>query len=315
MALLPTYVACDALGKSSHHESFLGMRGISTMSTPVPILLYHSVAERGAPRYRKWAVRPDMFIAQMRYLHENGYTPITVTQFVTAISELPGRLPKRPVVLTFDDGFADFYSDALPILINYGFVATLYLATGFIGQTSRWLSREGEGLRPMLTWQQVAELSACGIECGAHSHTHLELDTLPYIMVQDELARSKSILQERIGLPVYTFAYPHGYYTSQVRHLVQQTGYSSACAVKHAMSSTNDDMFALARIIVSRDVDLEGFAKLLAGQHLRVAPKGESRKTKVWRSLRFLRKRWRPQQFREPLRVKKMSHSEDRLKL
>ena len=278
------------------------------MRTQVPILLYHSIAKHVAPRYRKWAVRPEMFSAQMRYLHENGYTPMTVTEFVTTMRNRQIRLSTQPVVLTFDDGLADFYSHALPILNHYDFVATLYLTTGFIGRTSRWLSRQGEGERPMLTWQQVAEISACGVECGAHSHSHPELDILPLALVQDELIRSKAILQERIDQPVSSFAYPHGYYTPQVRQLVQEAGYSSACAVKHAMSSTHDDPFALARIIVARDVDIKEFANLLAGSHLRVAPKAERQRTKVWRFVRILRQRWRLVHFIRPVGPKRLPH-------
>lgn len=158
----------------------------------------------------------------------------------------------------------------------------------------------------MLTWEQVTEISTCGVECGAHSHSHPELDVLPSALVQEELMRSKAMLQERIDQPVCSFAYPHGYYTPRVRQLVQQAGYSSACAVKHAMSSTNDDPFALARIIVSRHVSLEGFANLLAGKRLRVAPKTERKRTKIWRAIRFLRQRGRLRQVIRTLSRKRL---------
>src|SRR5260221_2722996 len=85
-------------------------------------------------------------------------------------------LPERPVVLTFDDGFADFYTNALPVLQQCGSTATLYIATGFIGSTSRWLAREGEATRPMLTWDQVREIDACGIECGGQRYLPSQLD-------------------------------------------------------------------------------------------------------------------------------------------
>ena len=88
-------------------------------------------------------------------------------------------LPERPVVLTFDDGFADFFTEALPILQLYNFTATLYVTTGFIGSTSCWMQREGESTRLMLTWDQVSAMSASDIECGGHSHWHRQLDILP----------------------------------------------------------------------------------------------------------------------------------------
>ena len=256
------------------------------MGTIVPNLLYHSIAEAVAPQFSRWVVRPQVFAAHMAYLHDHGYTPITVTQLAIAMTDSSVRLPDQPVVLTFDDGFADFYTGALPALKRYGFAATLYITTGFVGKASRWLYREGEGERPMLTWSQIAEISASGIECGAHSHSHPQLDTLPLGAAHDEISRSKSVLEQHLGRPVQTFAYPHGYDSPAVRRLVQQAGYSSACAVKYAMSALTDDRFALARIIVTADTDVESFSGLLVGRGLRVAPIREQVRTKGWRLVR-----------------------------
>src|SRR5579859_480467 len=147
----------------------------------------------------------------MAYLNQHRYTPITVTQFAAALLQKDPRLPRRPVVLTFDDGFADFYTEALPILKRYAFPATLYVATAFINGTSRWLQREGEMARPMLTWEQLSEISASGIECGGHSHSHPQLDTLSQAEAYREIAQSKSLLEHHLGQNVSSFAYPFGY--------------------------------------------------------------------------------------------------------
>lgn len=256
------------------------------MRTPVPILLYHSIAEDATPQYQRWAVCPEMFAAQMAYLQEYQYTPLNVTQFVRAISAGGVHLPPRPVVITFDDGLADFFTGAFPILQQYDFTATLYLTTGFIGRTGRWLRPEGEGDRPMLTWAQVAEISAGGIECGAHSLSHPQLDTLPRAAAAEEIRRSKAGLEQRLGRPVLTFAYPHGYYDSTIRRMVQEAGYTSACAVKHALSASTDDRFALARLMVTAGTDRAGFSDLLAGRGLPVAPARERLRTKGWRLAR-----------------------------
>jgi peptidoglycan/xylan/chitin deacetylase (PgdA/CDA1 family) len=226
--------------------------------------MYHSIAEHAAPNFKPFAVPPEMFAKHLEYLHQHLYTPITVTQFVRAVAQGGAALPERPVVLTFDDGFADFLAEALSILQQYGFTATLYIATGFIGSTSRWLVREGEATRPMLTWDQVREISACGIECGGHSHWHPQLDTLPLAAARDEIVRCKLLLEDSLGQKVSSFAYPYGYHSSAIKRLVQEAGYTSACAVGYAMSSTTADPFALARLRMGADTSVDVLAALLA---------------------------------------------------
>lgn len=256
------------------------------MKTPIPILLYHGIAPEAAPAFCRWVVRPEHFTAQMAYLRANAYTPLTVTQLARAMLQPTAGLPERPVAITFDDGFADFYTHALPALQELGFVATLYVTTGFVGGTSRWLERQGAGDRPMLTWAQLRELCVRGVECGAHSHTHRQLDTIPRAMAMDEIVRSTALLQDGTGQPVITFAYPHGYYDGAVRQMVQAAGHMSACGVKHALSALHDDRFALARIVVGADTDMVHFAGLLAGVGLTVAPGGTRIRTRGWQLVR-----------------------------
>lgn len=174
-------------------------------------------------------------------------------------------MPGRPVVITFDDGFADFYSAALPVLRQYGFTATLYVATAFVGGSSRWLWREGEDQQPMLTWEQLANISACGIECGAHSERHPQLDLLAPAAAQEEIVGSKRVLEDRLGKAVHSFAYPFGYHTAAVQRQVQAAGYTSACAVAYRMSSRADDPFALGRLIIGGGTSVETLAALLEG--------------------------------------------------
>src|SRR5712692_2175905 len=143
----------------------------------IPILMYHSISWSSNSRFKQFTVPPVVFAEQMAYLYNHQYTPITVTQFINARSKNGFALPERPVVLTFDDGFADFFTEVLPVLKRYGFVATLYVATAFINGTSHWLQHIGEGARLMLTWDQLIEICASGVECGAHSHSHPQLDT------------------------------------------------------------------------------------------------------------------------------------------
>ncbi len=226
--------------------------------------MYHSIAHDATRCFKQFTVSPTLFAEQMAYLSKQGYMPLTVTQFISARAQ--AALPPRPVLLTFDDGFADFASGALPILQHYGFTATLYVATAYVNATSRWLFREGEGRRPMLTWPQLLDVSRCGIECGAHSHSHYQLDVVSHAVARAEIVLSKQLLEQHLGVAVSSFAYPFGYHTASVRDLVRTAGFTSACAVKHAMSAVTTDPFSLARLMVKANCGVEAFATLLEGR-------------------------------------------------
>ncbi len=231
----------------------------------VPILMYHSISNSTNRKFLPFTVSPETFAWQMAYLHQRQYTPLTVTQYVLARSGYAGVLPDRPVVITFDDGFADFFTDAFPVLQRYRFPATLYITTAYVGGTSRWLEREGEQAHPMLTWDQIRTLQREGIECGGHTQSHPQLDLLSITRAHDEIMGCKHVLEHQIGQAVTSFAYPYGYYTPAIRRIVQEAGYESACAVKHAMSDTQTDAFLLARLMVRPAMTKEKFESMLVG--------------------------------------------------
>jgi peptidoglycan/xylan/chitin deacetylase (PgdA/CDA1 family) len=231
----------------------------------IPILMYHSISRSATSGFWPCVVPPELFEEHLSYLKQHRYNTITVTQLVQAMARDGEGLPPQPVVLTFDDGYMDFYTSALPALQRYGFVATLYIATAYVGGTSRWLQRLGEGSRPMLSWPQLAEISASGIECGAHSHTHRALDMLPPSEAENEIVLSKRILEEHLGQQVPGFAYPYGYYSARTRHIVQVAAFSSACAVKCTTSCLDDDPYALARLAIDSNTAIHDLATALTG--------------------------------------------------
>lgn len=254
----------------------------------VPILMYHSISEEAKPKFKEFTVAPALFDRQMAYLSEQGYTAITVSQFAYLCAHEEDSLPTKPVVITFDDAFLDFYTAALPILQRYGFSATLYVPTAYVGGTSRWMEHEGEGARPILSWEQLREVRDNGIECGAHSLSHPQLDLLPLAQAKKEITQSKHILEEHLGETVSSFAYPYGYHTSAVKQLVSEAGYTSACAVKNALSSPASDPFALPRVLVGPDTDVNAFAALLAGHDRRITTAVYTRPlVPAWRLVRF----------------------------
>lgn len=261
------------------------VRNKSLAPSRVPILVYHSISDHTNPKFREFTVSPRRFAEQMTYLKQQGHTPLTVTQFVGAMNATY-LLPERPVVITFDDGFADFYTNVFPILQHFGFTATLYVTTVFIGSSSRWLRREAETMRPMLNWDQLAEVCASSIECGAHSHSHQQLDTLSEGTARDEIVHCKQILEEKLNKEVLTFAYPYGYHSAALEHLVRAAGYTSACAVKYKMSSMDDDPFSLSRLVVTSEINIDNFTKLLNGTYAPVKTAFKQVRALLWKFVR-----------------------------
>ncbi len=251
----------------------------------VPILMYHSISEQASQRFKQFTVHPRHFAEHMAYLKQQAYTPMTVTEFAQAVAART-NLPERPVVLTFDDGFADFYTNALPLLRHYNFPATLYVPTAYVNGTSYWLQHEEETSRPMLNWDQLLEISASGIECGAHSHSHAQLDTLPLALARQEIVQSKEVLEQHLGRTVTSFAYPFGYYSAAIRRHVQEAGYTSACAVRHGMSSDRSNPFALARLMVGSNMSVDELHILLAGHTPAVKTMYARARTPVWQVIR-----------------------------
>jgi peptidoglycan/xylan/chitin deacetylase (PgdA/CDA1 family) len=256
------------------------MRG----SSRIPILLYHSVREHPAPLLRDWSVSPATFEEHVTALAATGHTALTVSELTDALdSRTP--LPARPVVITFDDGFDDVHGAALPALRAGGLTATVYVSTAYVGGSSTWLGPDGR--QPMMDWTQVRDLVDAGIEIGAHAHHHVALDELSDDRAYHEVVTSRDVLADRLGTPIRSFAYPHGYHDRRTRRIVQASGFTSASAVKHAVSHSDDDRFGLARIIVPRTARADDLLALMSD--LPVAPVRERPRTRAWRLARRAR--------------------------
>ena len=256
------------------------------MTQPVPILMYHSIDSESAPGFRRWTLSPELFAQHMDWLAEADYHPITVSALASTLAA-DRPLPPRCIVITFDDGFRDFLTGAMPILQRHGFPATLYVVTGYVGKVSLWLRALGEDGRPMLSWGDLRTISDWGIECGAHTHSHPQLDITPRDRALAEIRRSKLCLEDHLGREVKTFAYPYGYASRTTRRLVQQAGFTSACRVRHALSSTTEDRFALSRIMVTNDVGVDGLRSVLSGTSLPIAPPSDRLVATGWRLARW----------------------------
>lgn len=254
----------------------------------IPILNYHSISRESTDRFKKFTLSPEIFAQHMKLMSDQGYIPITVADYALRVNTL-SSLPDKPAIITFDDGFADFYSEAFPILQEFHFPASLFIVTGDMEGTSKWLRLEGEQDRKMMTWSQLSEVQRAGIECGTHSETHIHLDTAKSKIARREIFHSKDRLEQKLGGPVHSIAYPYGHYTWTVRQMVIEAGYTAACAVRNAMSHTGDDLYGLARITISHETEVARLSDLLAGKGLALAPRYEYPWVTGWRQIRRLR--------------------------
>lgn len=230
--------------------------------TPVPILLYHSVGATTSPGYAPWCVDPGLFDEQLDVVTGLGFTTLSVSDFVDRRTD--GTLPEKPCVVTFDDGRADFLHGAMPALDRHGVVVTMYMVSGLVGGTSNWLPMPDEREQPMLGWNDLRTIGEAGIEIGAHSDTHIELDVARSRRLVAEVTDSRSRLSDGLGTAVRSFAYPHGYHSRRVVNAVREAGYDSAVAVKDRWSHDNDDRFALARMFVWGSTSAEGLRETLS---------------------------------------------------
>jgi peptidoglycan/xylan/chitin deacetylase (PgdA/CDA1 family) len=249
------------------------------MAVPVPILLYHSIAERPDAGAQEFALTPAVFAEHVRAMCAAGRTPLTVGALARALRG-ERALPPRPLLVTFDDGFADVMP-AVELLLSSGLAASVFVAAGSIES------------RGMVSQDDLRELVASGgwVEIGAHSVTHARLDELSCGRAAAEICVSKSALESVVQAPIDSFAYPHGAYDKRVRSAVVDAGFSAAAAVKNALSHSQDDVYALARVTVTAGTTAGHIEMLLDGSGAPLARRRELFRTRSYRSFRRLRRR------------------------
>ena len=235
----------------------------------VPILMYHEVSPEPHPSFRRYTVTVRQFARQMRCLAGLGYQAIDMDDLARARLG-KGALSRRPVVITFDDGFQGCVDHAAPILRAHRFTAVFYLVAGMMGETSRWMLPEVGLALPLMSWDAARSLAAEGFQCGAHSVTHPRLAGLPADRCRAELADGRRRLEDEMGRPVPHLAYPFGSYDDTVRAMAAEVGYVTACSTRAGLSGPEDELLALRRISVyGHDSLLDFILRLRTGTTIR----------------------------------------------
>jgi peptidoglycan/xylan/chitin deacetylase (PgdA/CDA1 family) len=212
-----------------------------------PILLYHHIEDHDPPG--RYFVSPADFEAQMKALHDWGYTTITPMQLITAITE-GAELPARPLLITFDDGDLSVYASAFPIMKQYGLIGAVYIV-------GNYLNAQG-----FMTSAMLKDLAASGWEIGAHSMTHLDL-TERHKKLGDETSGVRMLLESQVGLPVRTFAYPFGKFDLKVRVAVGSAGYYGAMGLGVLNEQGIYNLYYLSRREVEAGTSVDELGQML----------------------------------------------------
>lgn len=213
---------------------------LSVEKIKVPILLYHyvEIVTDARDTIRKSLnINPNVFEKQIQTLLENSYTPIFIDELA---DYLDGKmeLPKKPVILTFDDGYGDFYTDVFPILTKYKVKATIYVVPGFLDKIN------------YMTTKQIQEVASSSgiVEIASHTMHHINLKYVKTEIVRKEIFESKDKLEKLIGRSVTNFAYPYGGFNEETEKLVEQAGYKTAASVVAGSYQSAGNRFYLFRL-------------------------------------------------------------------
>ena len=246
---------------------------------PLTILMYHSIQEKlcGGPcSYYDLRITVEAFHRQMKYLNDNGFNIISLDEYAQA--RMTDRvLPPRPVVITFDDGYMDNYTNAYPVLKEFGFKATIFLAVDYIntGSPADFLSERVGITRDIqfLSWPKINEMSENGITFGSHSMSHKKLDLLTEDDFAYEISKSKDIIEEKTGKEVSSFCFPYAFpggrkrevFCKLAREHLARAGYKLGVTTTIGRNTPAQDIFFLRRVPIHVNDSLRRFAAKLTG--------------------------------------------------
>jgi peptidoglycan/xylan/chitin deacetylase (PgdA/CDA1 family) len=223
----------------------------------VPILMYHHIDNPppGADAIRRdLSVTPQKFEEQLRYLRGEGYETITLNDLALHLTR-GKELPPKPIILTFDDGYADAYAHAFPILQEYGYIGTFFLISEPID----------DGDSDFVTWPQVREMHAAGMKFEPHSYNHPDMRNRGYDFVVFQILAPKEAIEVRTAETCRFFAYPAGRYDQFVIDVLRSAHFWGAVLVEQGATHSSDDLFTLRRVRIHGGDDLHAF--ILALNH------------------------------------------------
>ena len=207
------------------------------------VLMYHSIGNDNT----LLAVKLENFKKQMKYLKDNNYRVISLNNLVE-ILKTKKDLPKKTIVLTFDDGFENNYINAFSVLKEYNFPVTIFLTVGSIGEKVV----TSQGNFPALNWDEIKEMHDSGlIDFQPHTMTHPKLDQITLKEIKLEIIQSKKIIEEKLNKKCYFFAPPKGRFSQEIKEVLKVEGFKAVLTIEKGLIKKNDDLFSLKRRAVN----------------------------------------------------------------
>jgi peptidoglycan/xylan/chitin deacetylase (PgdA/CDA1 family) len=226
-------------------------------SSEVPILMYHSVADYGSPELSPYRVTVAAFQQQICFLRRHGYQSISLDDWVHCI--VSGQVcARRPVVITFDDGYKNFVTHAAPVLEAADFRATIFVVTDKVSGTSDWDASLATPIE-LMNWNDLRALHQRGFDISSHTTSHVDLLTLSDEDIIRDSVKARATLREQLGRAVTSIAFPWGRNDARVRAALARGGFQVALSINNGFSSLGDDLLNLPRIHIAGPGDLDDF--------------------------------------------------------
>lgn len=225
----------------------------------ISVFMYHQVGKFAPMKtHRASYCDVDRFRAQMKVLRTLGIKVLSMHEMMQALNgQIP--MPKRAAVLTFDDGCANFYDNALPILEEFGYPAIVYVIAGMVGGEAQWLAAENHPTPPLMDYAQLREIARRGVAIGSHANSHVHLAQLSEQEQFHELAVSKERLQQELGQEVEHVCYPYGSYNLTTMLAAERAGYLTGMTCDRGAATPAFDLLALPRKAISYGDNVLGF--------------------------------------------------------
>jgi peptidoglycan/xylan/chitin deacetylase (PgdA/CDA1 family) len=259
-------------------DFFLRFKNHFKKSHSVHILNYHSISSDIKKRgFGYHSVSRNVFSKQMKYLAENDYNVIDLDDFIQ-LKEKRRLIPPKTVILTFDDGFADNYTLAFPVISKYSLKAVLSVITEYINRNRPFPWLHGDGIKNQndreeglpLSKKQLKVLSDYGITIASHTRSHRDLGSLSKEEVRKEVSESKRDLEDILGRRIEYFTYPYGTwgnYDEKDKRIIQSAGYKAALSTKVGGNHVKSDFYELRRIPIYNIDGLSNFKRKLNGAY------------------------------------------------